>query len=54
LSIQALRGHPHVGWLLVRSERHGAVVLGRGGARYLDEDRTEAYDGAAAVHEVLS
>ena len=27
--LPALRGHPHVGWLLVRSEQHGAVVLGR-------------------------
>jgi uncharacterized membrane protein YvlD (DUF360 family) len=26
--VGALREHPHVGWLLVRSERDGAVVLG--------------------------
>ena len=26
--IPALRNHPHVGWLLVRSAEHGAVVLG--------------------------
>ena len=39
-SIGALREHPHVGWLLVRSSEHGAVVLGprghelpRGGPR---------------------
>ena len=25
---RALREHPHVGWLLVRSAEHGAVVLG--------------------------
>src|SRR5262249_38358187 len=25
--VPALREHPHIGWLLVRSERHGAVVL---------------------------
>ena len=29
--IPALREHPHVGWLLVRSAEHGAVVLGAGG-----------------------
>jgi uncharacterized membrane protein YvlD (DUF360 family) len=39
--LPALRGHPHVGWLLVRSEEHGAVVLGPRGALYLDEDRVE-------------
>ena len=26
--IPALRAHPHVGWLLVRSAEHGALVLG--------------------------
>jgi uncharacterized membrane protein YvlD (DUF360 family) len=45
--IPALREHPHVGWLLVRSQRHGAVVLGRSGARYLNEDRSEGDDPLA-------
>jgi hypothetical protein len=45
--LPALRGHPHVGWLLVRSATHGAVVLGGGGgARYLDE--------ACAFEELIS
>ena len=26
--IPALRTHPHIGWLLVRSAEHGALVLG--------------------------
>ena len=26
--LPALREHPHVGWLLVRSEAHGPVALG--------------------------
>jgi hypothetical protein len=26
--IPTLRAHPHIGWLLVRSAEHGAVVLG--------------------------
>ena len=28
--VGALREHPHVGWLLVRSSEHGALVLGAG------------------------
>src|SRR5215207_8345543 len=35
--VTALREHPHVGWVLVRSRERGAVVLGPRGARYLDE-----------------
>ncbi|MBO0682770.1 MAG: phage holin family protein [Candidatus Dormibacteraeota bacterium] len=42
--IPALREHPHVGFLLVRSGARGPVVLGRGGARYLAEDRLEGAD----------
>jgi uncharacterized membrane protein YvlD (DUF360 family) len=42
--IPALREHPHVGWLLVRSSERGPVVLGRNGARHLAEDRTEGED----------
>jgi hypothetical protein len=45
--IPALREHPHVGWLLVRSSEHGAVALGRGGANYLDEGRVEGEDPLA-------
>ena len=33
--IPALRSHPHIGWLLVRSEADGPVVLGPTGAHYL-------------------
>ena len=42
--IPALREHPHVGWLLVRSESEGALVLGGNGTRYLDGDRVEGDD----------
>src|SRR4051794_26870118 len=45
--IPALRAHPHIGWLLVRSAEHGAVVLGPDGVRYLDEDRIEGVDPLA-------
>jgi hypothetical protein len=39
--IPALRLHPHVGWLLVRSATRGPVVLGSNGAHFLSEDRIE-------------
>ena len=37
--LPALREHPHVGFLLVRSSKDGAVVLGPSGTRYLADDR---------------
>ena len=46
--LPALREHPHVGWLLVHSQEHGAVALGARGARYLAEDRVEGEDPLAA------
>jgi uncharacterized membrane protein YvlD (DUF360 family) len=39
--IPALRAHPHVGWILVRSGENGAVALGSDGARYLADGRVE-------------
>jgi len=45
--IPALREHPHVGFVLVRSASHGAVVLGARGARFLDEERVEGDDPLA-------
>jgi uncharacterized membrane protein YvlD (DUF360 family) len=45
--LPALRQHPHIGWLLVRSSEHGAVVLGGAGARYLADDRVEGEDPLA-------
>ena len=45
--LPALREHPHIGWLLVRSEKHGAVALGANGANYLDEGRVEGVDPLA-------
>jgi uncharacterized membrane protein YvlD (DUF360 family) len=46
--IPALREHPHVGWLLVRSVEHGALVLGPSGVRHLDGARLEGDDPLAA------
>ena len=43
----ALREHPHVGWLLVRSSEHGAVALGANGTHYLAGSRVEGEDPLA-------
>jgi uncharacterized membrane protein YvlD (DUF360 family) len=45
--LPALREHPHVGWLLVRSSERGAVVLGANGANYLNDGRVEGEDPLA-------
>ena len=45
--LPALRSHPHVGWLLVRSSEHGAVALGARGTHYLAEGRVEGEDPLA-------
>jgi uncharacterized membrane protein YvlD (DUF360 family) len=45
--LPALRAHPHVGWLLVRSSERGAVALGASGANYLSEGRVEGEDPLA-------
>ncbi len=46
--LTALREHPHVGWLLVRSERDGAVALGARGTRYLSDGRVVGEDPLAS------
>jgi len=45
--IPALRDHPGVGFLLVRSERDGALAIGAGGTRFLDSGRVEGEDPLA-------
>ena len=45
--LPALREHPHVGWLLVRSSEHGAVALGARGVHYLADGRIEGEDPLA-------
>ena len=42
--IPALRAHPHVGWILVRSSEQGPLVLGGTGARFLADGRIEGED----------
>ena len=45
--IPALREHPHVGWLLVRSAEHGPVVARARGTRYLADGAIEGEDPLA-------
>jgi hypothetical protein len=45
--LPALREHPGVGFVLVRSERDGALAVGKNGTRFLDEDRLEGEDPLA-------
>ncbi|HWO82436.1 MAG TPA: phage holin family protein [Solirubrobacterales bacterium] len=47
LLVPTLREHPGIGFLLVRSERHGALSLGPAGTHFLDEDRVEGEDPLA-------
>jgi uncharacterized membrane protein YvlD (DUF360 family) len=42
--LPALRAHPHIGWLLVRSKHEGPLVLGRHGTRFLADGRVEGDD----------
>jgi hypothetical protein len=45
--VPALREHPGIGFMLVRSEQHGAVVVGAHGTHYLNEERVEGEDPLA-------
>ncbi|HTW97890.1 MAG TPA: alkaline phosphatase family protein, partial [Acidimicrobiales bacterium] len=46
--LPALRTHPHIGFILVRSAEQGPVVLGPSGAHYLLEGRIDGEDPLAA------
>ena len=45
--VPALRSHPGVGFILVNSQQHGALVLGSDGVSYLEEGRVEGEDPLA-------
>ena len=45
--VDGLAAHPGVGALLIRSEAHGALVIGRSGINFLDEERIEGDDPVA-------
>jgi uncharacterized membrane protein YvlD (DUF360 family) len=42
--VRGLVGHPGIGFVLVRTEAHGAVAIGRRGVTFLDEGRAEGED----------
>ena len=46
--VETLRTHPGIGFVLVHSDKRGAVVLGRSGTNYLDEKRIEGDDPLAS------
>lgn len=46
--IEALAGHPHVGWVMVRSAERGPVIIGGGGRRIPREAVIEGEDPLAA------
>ena len=45
--VPTLRDHPGIGFILVRSEREGALAIGAGGTHFLDRDRVEGEDPLA-------
>jgi uncharacterized membrane protein YvlD (DUF360 family) len=46
--VPALRAHPHIGFILVRSEAMGALALGASGVHHLDSGEVEGDDPLAA------
>ncbi len=45
--IDALAAHPGIGAMLIKSEQHGSIVIGREGINYLAENRVEGVDPVA-------
>ena len=54
--VSTLAAHPGVGLMMVRSATRGAVIFGRNGVRYLDEDRVEGEDPTTLFgpHTIMS
>ncbi len=45
--LNALAAHPGIGFVMVRSQAHGALVIGGGGSRRLEDDMVEGEDPLA-------
>ena len=45
--IDALAAHPGIGAMLIKSEQHGSIVIGREGINFLEEHRVEGVDPVA-------
>jgi len=52
--LEGLVGHTGIGFVLVRSSQHGAVVMGRDGIRYLAEGRVDGVDPLTGYGEFAS
>ncbi len=52
--VGALREHPHVGWLLIRSAERGALVLGAAGTRHLGSGEIEGDDPLASFSDTAA
>ncbi len=52
--VQGLVTHPGVGLLMVRTADHGAIVVGKKGIHFLDEDRVEGEDPLAPYGELAA
>lgn len=54
--LDTLTGHPGIGFVMVRSQEHGPIVIGRAGRRCLSDDTVEGsdpldpFDATAAEH----
>jgi hypothetical protein len=42
--LEGIRRHPGIGFVLVRSEKYGALAMGAEGINYLDQERVEGQD----------
>jgi uncharacterized membrane protein YvlD (DUF360 family) len=45
--VDTLARHQGIGAMLIKSEKHGSIVIGREGINYLEEDRVEGVDPVA-------
>jgi len=45
--VDTLARHQGIGAMLIKSEKHGSIVIGRAGINYLEEDRVEGVDPVA-------
>jgi uncharacterized membrane protein YvlD (DUF360 family) len=45
--VDALAVHPGIGAMLIKSESHGSIVVGRAGINFLEENRVEGVDPVA-------
>ncbi|MFN8631704.1 MAG: phage holin family protein [Chloroflexota bacterium] len=52
--VESLSAHPGIGAILVASEQHGSIVVGREGIRYLRDDRVDGEDPVVQYGNALA